>query len=82
MRTMLGRRRRVGRVWLQPAVRRDDARPHHVVGRLWLLRTLFIRAEAWQMVGANHHQLPEPDPDEHDLLGNCLLASAGLRHSR
>jgi len=31
---------------------------------VWFLRTLFIRAEAWQVVGANHHQLPEVDPDE------------------
>jgi hypothetical protein len=25
---------------------------------------LFIGAEAWQMVGAIHHQLPEANPDE------------------
>jgi hypothetical protein len=31
---------------------------------VWLLKTLFIRAEAWQVVGAIHHQLPEADPDE------------------
>jgi methylphosphotriester-DNA--protein-cysteine methyltransferase len=33
-------------------------------GWMWLLRTLFIRAEAWQVVGAIHHQLPEADRDQ------------------
>jgi Integrase core domain len=31
---------------------------------VWFPSGLFIRAEAWQVVGATHHQLPREHPDE------------------